>query len=95
MIHGKIEELQKDFTEESVEIFKQTHIFDPLFQKKDGKTFKGEIYIRGMVYDDTDEDSLGSILQDYLKEYVEFAKVRQVSFLEYSDKPKNVFRYVG
>lgn len=37
-----IEELQKDFTEESVEIFKQTHIFDPLFQKKDGKTFKDQ-----------------------------------------------------
>jgi len=51
---------------------------DPVYEH--GLRFSGEIMIVGSVHDDTDEETLGAILQDYLREYVEFARVRKVTF---------------
>jgi hypothetical protein len=51
---------------------------DPLYEN--GMQFSGEVLICGIVKDNTDESTLGSILWDYLKEYVEVAKIRKVQF---------------
>ena len=51
---------------------------DPVYEH--GMRFSGEILIVGTINDDTDEETLGAILQDYLREYVEFARVRKVTF---------------
>ena len=67
---------------------------DPVFEN--GMEFSGEILIAGKVYDEgADEDVLGAILQDYLREYVEFARVRNVEFRTETKFVSNSYRRAG
>jgi hypothetical protein len=59
---------------------------DPVYEN--GMQFSGEVLICGFVKNNTDEDTLGSILQEYLKEYVEFAKIRKVQFHNKESEPE-------
>lgn len=62
-----------DISDELLEAY-----IDPVYEK--GKHFSSQVLINGIVKDNTDEDTLAGILQDYLREYVEFAKVQKVEF---------------
>lgn len=66
---------------------------DPVYE--DGMQFAGEVLIVGTVIDDTDERTLGALLQDYLREHVEFARVRQVTFQEEKGRERNAYRRTG
>lgn len=66
---------------------------DPVYTN--GMQFCGEVLIVGTINDDTDEETLGAILQDYLREYVEFARVRKVSFQEETKRVPNAYKRTG
>jgi hypothetical protein len=66
---------------------------DPVYEN--GMQFSGEVLVIGTVNDDTDEETLGAILQDYLREYVEFARVRKVSFQGEKQREPNTYRRAG
>ena len=63
---------------------------DPVYER--GYEFSGEVIIRGTINDDADEGTLSAILQDYLREYVEFARVTAVQF-EVVQEKENYGRY--
>lgn len=62
-----------DISDELLEAY-----IDPVYEN--GMQFSGQVLINGTVKDNTDEDTLAGILQDYLREYVEFAKIQKVEF---------------
>jgi hypothetical protein len=66
---------------------------DPVYEH--GMQLSGEILVVGSVYDDTDEETLGAILQDYLREYVEFARVRKVTFPKEKKESHGRYRRTG
>jgi hypothetical protein len=69
-----------DIKDELLEVY-----IDPVYEN--GLQFSGEVLICGVVKDNTDEGTLGSILQEYLKEYVEFARIKKVQL---RGKPERV-----
>ena len=67
---------------------------DPIFENGE---FKGEILVTGVVHVETDERTLGAVIVDYLKLYVDFVTLRKVEIRnKVIDKSNNkVYRKVG
>lgn len=62
---------------------------------ENGYTFSGEVLICGVVHPETDEETLGAILIDYLKDYTDFVQIIKVEFRGEAIKVKNEYRRTG
>jgi hypothetical protein len=61
----------------------------------DGMIYSGEIVVSGFIHTDTDEDTLGTVLVDYLKQHTENVNVIKVEFREDRSRVKNEYRRAG
>lgn len=78
-----------DFNDEII-----TAYSDVVFEN--GK-FKGEILVTGRVHTKTDEQTLGAVITDYLKQHTDFVVVRKVEIRETVAEQPNygVYRRTG
>jgi hypothetical protein len=67
---------------------------DPVYEQ--GYDFSGEVMLVGCIHDDADESTTSAILQDYLREHFEGAKMVKVQF-DVAQEKKNygVYRKAG
>ena len=68
-------------------------VIDPVYEH--GMKFTGEVIITGSVHNDTDEGTLGAVLQDYLRKYVKFARLIHITFAKETKREPNTYRRTG
>jgi hypothetical protein len=58
--------------------------------------FRGEILVTGMVHVETDEQTLGALVVDYLKQHTDFVVLRKVEIREHVEKSNyGMYRQTG
>ncbi len=64
---------------------------------ENGRTFSGEVLVTGVVHVETDTQTLGTLIVDYLRSHTDFVVLRKVEIREaVTEKPNHgMFRRAG